>query len=60
MQDATIQILTREEATNRRRQILAQVGNETKFRTRGECFELDSDELVLYDELQTLEYLLDG
>lgn len=59
MKDASIEILTREEATNRRRQILAQVGNETKFRTRGECFELDSDELVLYDELRMLDYLLD-
>lgn len=59
MQDATIKVLTREEATNRRQEILSIVGNEERFRARGESFELDSDELVLYDELRMLDYLLD-
>lgn len=59
MQDATINVLTREEATNRREQILVQVGNQEKFRARGKAYELDSEELVLYDELRMLDYLLD-
>ena len=59
MGDATINILTRAEATDRRQEILDLVGDEQKFRARGESYELDSDELVLYDELRMLDYLLD-
>mgnify|MGYP007003570573 FL=1 len=59
MGDATINILTRAEATDRRQEILGLVGDEQKFRARGESYELDSDELVLYDELRMLDYLLD-
>jgi len=59
MGDATINILTRAEATDRRQEILGLAGDEQKFRARGESYELDSDELVLYDELRMLDYLLD-
>lgn len=59
MADATINILTREEAMNRRQEILGLVGEEERFRVRGESYELDSDELVLHDELRMLDYLLD-
>ena len=59
MQDATIKVLTREEAAQRRAEILVRVGDEEKFRIRGESYELDSEELVLYDELRMLDYLLD-
>lgn len=58
MRDAEVNIWTREEATNRRQEILTLVDNEEKFRARGASFELDSEELVLYDELRMLEYLL--
>lgn len=52
------EILSRAEAERRRAEILAQVGDEQKFRDRAEDYELDADELVLYDDLLTLEYLL--
>lgn len=58
MQDATVEILTHEEAVGRRDGIYAQVGDVEKFRRRGESYELDADELVLYDELLMLDYLL--
>jgi len=54
----TPEVYTRHKAEALRREILEQVGNEQKFRERGEAYELDADELVLYDELLTLDYLL--
>lgn len=54
----TPEVYTRHQAEALRREILEQVGNEQKFRERGEAYELDADELVLYDELLTLDYLL--
>ncbi|GAA2044491.1 hypothetical protein GCM10009720_26800 [Yaniella flava] len=57
--DGLVEIWTREEAEARCEAIFAEVGNVEKFRRRGRDFELDAEELVLYDELTTLEYLLD-
>jgi len=59
MAAVTPEVYTRQQAEARRQEILDQVGNEQKFRERGEAYELDADELVLYDELLTLDYLLD-
>lgn len=60
MVSVTPEIYSRQQAEERRQEILVQVGDERKFRDRAEAFELDADELVLYDELMTLEYLLYG
>lgn len=54
------EIFSRQEAVRRRDEILAQVGDADRFRERGEAYELNADELVLYDELLTLDYLLGG
>lgn len=59
MSDAVVEVLTHAEAIKQRREIISRVGDIEKFRLRGESFELDADELVLYDELLTLDYLLD-
>lgn len=54
------EIFSRQEAERRRHEILVQVGDAHRFRERGEAYELNADELVLYDELLTLDYLLFG
>ena len=59
MSDVVVEILTHDEAAGRREDIYAIVGDVEKFRRRGEAYDLDSDELVLDDELLTLDYLLD-
>ena len=58
MAAVTHKVYSRQEAEALRRKILEQIGNEQKFRERGESYELDADELVLYDDLLTLDYLL--
>ena len=58
MAAVTPEIYTRQQAEPRRQHIIEQVGDEQKFRKRGEAYELDAEELVLYDELLTLDYLL--
>jgi len=60
MASVTPEIFSRQEAEERRDEIFAQVGDVQKFRERGEAYELDEDELVLYDELLTLDFLLGG
>lgn len=57
---ARVEILSRQEAEERREAILAQVGDEEKFRDRGEYYELDLEDTLLFNELRQLEYLLYG
>lgn len=53
-----MRVMTVEEGIAERQAILDQVGDVQRFRERGENFELNAEELALYDDLKTLDYLL--
>jgi hypothetical protein len=54
-----VELLTVEEAKDRRVAVLASVGgDEAALRRRGARYELDADELAALTELEELDYLL--
>lgn len=55
---ARAEVLSRESAQSRYDRLLRTIGDVDAFRARADVFALDSDELVMFDELQELEYLL--
>src|SRR5699024_215641 len=54
----SVRVMTVDQAFAERQAILDQIGDEQCFRQRGQNFELDAEELVLYDDLKTLDFLL--
>ncbi|GAA2004202.1 hypothetical protein [Brevibacterium samyangense] len=58
MSTATVITFTREEAEAKRNAILEQVRDPDEFRRRGENYELDPSDRLLYDDLRELDYLL--
>lgn len=59
MSTSTVQILDLSEARRRLEALTAKVSELDAFMTRGSRYELDADDAALYDEIRTLEYLLD-
>lgn len=59
MTTSTVQILDLPEARHRLEVLTAKVGDLNAFMTRGSQYELDADDAALYDEIRSLEYLLD-
>lgn len=59
--ERTVTMMTKAEARARREEIIRQVGgDEQAFRDRADAYALNAEELALYDELEGLDYLLDG
>lgn len=54
----SVRVMAVDQAFAERQAILDQIGDEQRFRQRGENFQLDAEELVLYDDLKTLDFLL--
>lgn len=50
--------MTVEQAIGERQAIQSRVGDLDAFRRRGENYELDAEEIVIYDNLKVLDYLL--
>jgi hypothetical protein len=54
-----VELLTVEDARERRAQVLASIGgDEEALRRRGARYELEADELAALTELEELDYLL--
>lgn len=59
--ERTVKVMSVAEALRRRREIVEQVGGDEKaFRERAAAYALDAEELALFDELEGLDYLLNG
>ncbi|WP_101652842.1 hypothetical protein [Brevibacterium ihuae] len=52
------ELISRNEAEHRRAEIIREVGDEARFKERGEAYELRDKELELYDDLCELDFLL--
>lgn len=55
---ASMRTMTVEQAIAERQAIQSRVGDLGAFRRRGETYELDAEEIVIYDDLKVLDYPL--
>lgn len=59
MTSSTVQILDQAEARRRLASLTMMIDDVDSFKARGYRYELDAADAALYDEIRTLEYLLD-
>lgn len=58
MSIVTPEVLTRTQAIERYDALVASIGDVEDFKLRAEAYELDDEDVAVYDDLVELEYLL--